>query len=358
MQTTDTPATIGSTFFDGPLFDFPGAATILTTAIVIAGLVIANLILRRLARVRRLSHDVIMIGLTLLGLMAIVWSFDEGNRNSAFTILGVVVSAAIALSSGTLVGNGMAGLMLRSQRHFNTGDYIRVGDFFGRVSERGLFFTEIQDELRDLVTLPNSQLASEPVTVIRTPATLVRAEVSLGYDVDHATVENLLVEAASSIGLEDAFVHILALGDFSVSYRVSGLLTDTKRLLSVRSKLNASVLDALHGAGVEIVSPAFMNQRQLGDQVMIPTPRAAVPHAKSSPTPEAVMFDKAEEAATKERLETLIATVDAEIDALRVEASHATEDERAKLVERLERLEGRRDWLFDLVADQRGGESH
>lgn len=350
MQTTDSASADGATLLGDTLFAFPGANTILTAAIVVACLVIANLVLRRLFHARRLSHDVIMIGFTLLGLLAIIWSFEEGNRNSAFTILGIVVSAAIALSSGTLVGNGMAGLMLRSQRHFKTGDYIRAGEFFGRVSERGLFFTEIQNELRDLVTLPNSQLASQPVTVIRTPSTLVRAEVSLGYDVDHNHIDNLLCDAAAAVGLEDAFVHILALGDFSVSYRVSGLLADTKRLLTARSNLNAAVLDALHEAGVEIVSPAFMNQRQLGDQVMIPTPTESAPRAKSNRTPESVMFDKAEEAATKERLEALIAAVDTKIARLRVEAGHATEDDRAPITKRLESLENRREWLLELIA--------
>ena len=351
MQTGDVDSGAGMFgLFDRWPRALPDPTTLLTVAIVVGGLLLANLVMRRVMRARRLQHDVVMIGLTLLGLLMVIWTFDSGYRDSAFTIVGILVSAAIALSSGTLVGNGMAGLMLRAQRHFKTGDYIRVGDVFGRVSERGLFFTEIQNELRDLVTLPNSQLASEPVTVMRTPATLVRAEISLGYDVAHTKVENLLCDAAVAAGLDDAFVHILALGDFSISYRVSGLLADTKRLLSARSLLNASVLDTLHAANVEIVSPAFMNQRQIGDQVMIPPPmEAARLRSKSRQAPEAVMFDKAEEAATKERLETLIATVDTKIETLRVEAAHATEGDREPLARRLEQLESRRTWLVELI---------
>jgi len=37
-----------------------------------------------------------------------------------------------------------------------------VGDYFGRVTERGLFHVEIQTEDRDLATLPNMFLVSQP----------------------------------------------------------------------------------------------------------------------------------------------------------------------------------------------------
>lgn len=227
-------------------FGLPDAATLVTFAAVVLTLIIVNRTLRRPKRIHRLHHDLIMLALTGCGLIVVIWTFDPAHRDAAFTLGGILISAVIALSSGTWIGNGMAGVLLRVQRHFRAGDYIRVGEWAGRVTERGLFFTEIQNELRDLVTVPNSFLASHPTKVIRTPSTLICAEVSLGYDVSRTEVERLLLEAAATAGLEDSFVHILALGDFSISYRVSGLLADSQGLLSARSRLRAMVLDALH----------------------------------------------------------------------------------------------------------------
>ena len=43
------------------------------------------------------------------------------------------------LSSTTFIGNIMAGLMLRVVRSFRPGDFVHVGDYFGRVSEQSLF---------------------------------------------------------------------------------------------------------------------------------------------------------------------------------------------------------------------------
>lgn len=89
--------------------------------------------------------------------------------------------------------------------------------------------------------------------------TIVGCKLSLGYDVHHEQVTGILLGAASSAGLKDAFVQVTDLGDFSISYRIAGLLEDVQSLISARSDLRKSVLDALHGAGIEIVSPNFMN---------------------------------------------------------------------------------------------------
>lgn len=62
------------------------------------------------------------------------------------------------------------------------------------------------------------------------------ASLTLGYDIAHQRIEDLLQKAARHTGLTEAFVHITELGDFSVGYKISGFLTETKQLLSARSK--------------------------------------------------------------------------------------------------------------------------
>jgi hypothetical protein len=114
---------------------------------------------------------------------------------------------------------------------------VRTGDQFGRVTERGPFHTELQTEDRDLTTLPDLFLITNPVTVVRYSGTIVSATVTLGYGVDHALAERLLCRAAEAAGLTEAFVHIVSLGDVSVEYRAAGLLTEVKHLLSAPTSL-------------------------------------------------------------------------------------------------------------------------
>jgi len=254
---------------------------------------------------RRLSRQLVMFGLTAAGAIAIALALpvSDSTRNQVIALIGVLLSGVVAFSSTTIVSNLMAGLMLHMTRPFRTGDFIRVGDFFGRVVGRGLFNTEIQTEHRELVYLSNTHLITNPVTVVRSSGTIVTATLSLGYDVHHTRVKSLLLDAAREIGLEDPFVKIVELGNYAITYRISGLLTEIKGMLTTRSNFFETILDTLHGAGVEIVSPSFMNQRRLDNEVkVLPVLHHQAP-SPDAPSSEEIVFDKAEQAEQQEKAE-------------------------------------------------------
>ena len=51
-----------------------------------------------------------------------------------------------------------------------------------------------------------------------------------GLTLDLQRVQQVLKQAAETCGLEDAFAHVIELGDFSVTYRAAGFLKDVKQL--------------------------------------------------------------------------------------------------------------------------------
>lgn len=249
-----------------------------------------------------LPRQLMVLGAWALGLLLLILALpvSDTTRGQVLSLVGLVITALIALSSTTLVANMMAGLLLRIVNSFRPGDFIRVGEHFGRVSERGLFHTEMQTEDRDLMTLPNMHLITNPVTVVHDTGTIISATVSLGYDVHRKQIEQLLKQAAAEAELNDPFVQILDLGDFSVVYRIAGRLDDVGSLITARSRLRACMLDTLHDAGVEIVSPTFMNQRpQTDNQKAIPRPyrnTLLTNDDEAQPKVEEMVFDKAEQA--------------------------------------------------------------
>ncbi len=318
-----------------------------TIAVVALGLWFANwLLLRRasLTTESRLPGQVTMLVLTAIALTAIILALpvSESTHGDLLSLLGLVLTGVIALSSTTFVANAMAGLMLRSVKSFHHGDFIRAGEYFGRVSERGLFHTEIQSEDRDLITLPNLFLASNPVTVVRSSGTIVSCDLSLGYDVAHYEVEPLLKEAALAAGLQDPFMQIRALGDFSVSYRISGYYPEVKQLLTVRSRLRKEVLNKLHGANIEIVSPAFMNQRQFqnGEKFIAP-PKLSEEGGSAELAPESLIFDKADHAEKIHNLEDEMQSLIANIKALKEQQASAKEAETSALKNDIHQSEAR-----------------
>lgn len=301
----------------------------------------------------RFRRQMIMLLLSLIGVVVIVLDLpiSESMRNQLLTLIGLLLTAVITLSSTTVAANAMAGLMMRFVQNIRSGDFIEIEGRFGRVSERGLFHLEIQTEDRDLITFPNQYVVQHPVKVIRSSGTFISATVSLGYDNSYSDIEKALMAAAEEAGLVDPFVRVVELNDYSVTYRVSGLLEEIKQLLSARSHLRECMLDKLHAENIEIVSPTFMNQRQYdsGHRFMPKQRKAAKPRKRpQEAAPEEVAFDKAEQAQKVEELRHEHETIGKELKDMAGALESAEDDKtRAKLEtvisekeERLKAIEG------------------
>ncbi len=307
-----------------------------TLAVVAVVLVVVDRVLKKRWHGNpdaQFKFQLIMLALTFSGGLAVVVALpvSETLRGQLLSLIGILLSAAIALSSTTFIGNIMAGIMLKAVKSVRPGDFVTVSDITGRVTEMDLLHSEIQTEDRDLVTVPNLYLVTQPLKVVRSSGTIVSAEVSLGYDIPHTRVAELLREATAKAGLTDGFVQVRALGDFSVVYRAAGLLEEVTSLISVRSRLRESMLDSLHGAGIEIVSPNFMNTRAIGDaKLFIPEVTESTASVEKV-VAEELIFDKADEAASVDDIRRLIEETDADLAALEKQEGGASEIARSRL---------------------------
>jgi small-conductance mechanosensitive channel len=302
-------------------------------------------------------HQLIMLAITIMGLIAVIMvsPLNENQQGQLLRLIGILLTGAIALSSTTLLGNALAGFMLRAVRSFKMGDFVSVGDHFGRVSGRGFFHTEVQTAQRDLITLPNLYLVTNPVKVVRESGTIISAEVSLGYDVPRMKIKRLLLDGAKAAELADPFVHVVELRDFSVVYRVSGFLSEVKELIRARSRLKEELLDALHAGGIEIVSPGFVNRRMVEDRMFIPPVEneAVEPDRSFEESAEAVAFDKAEEAESTEDLQVRIEEMRVQMEDLEKKLKDAADDgEKDRLKDRITQLQSIRERLTKVVQEK------
>ena len=176
-------------------------------------------------------------------------------------------------------------------------------------------------------------------------------------DSSQASIKKALRQAAERCELEDPFVLVGELGDFSVIYTVYGLLRDTKRLLTAASNLRASMLDCLHEAKIEIVSPTFMNQRQLDPNLAVIPKRQWLPPSASAEEviPEEIMFDKAIATETIEKLRSVHQDLGSRIEEVeaKLEDLEAESPEHAELERKRYRLAYKRDRLAQLIAERK-----
>ena len=321
-----------------------------TIAVVVVVITLLNRVLGRRWASRpeaQFRFQMIMLLMTLAGFLAIVIALpikDPSLHTGILTVIGGLLSAAIALSSTTFIGNIMAGIMLKVVRSCRPGDFVTLGEVTGRITEMDLLHTEVQTEFRDLVTIPNLNMVTQPMKVVRASGTIISAEVSLGYDVSCSRIFELLIAATREAQLKDGFAHVRELGDFSVSYRVAGLLEDVTSLISARSALRVAILHQLHQAGIEIVSPTYMNTRALADDQAV-MPKSTRRSRKNQTAAEEVVFDKAEVAAKVEELKKAIEATDKQLaDSDPESIGRSTlEKEREHLAEQLAAAEEERD---------------
>jgi len=284
---------------------------------------------------------------------------SDDTQGQVLSLLGVVLTAVIALSATTFVANMIAGVMLQASQPFRPGDYVRVNDQFGRVTRRSLVHTQIQTEWRDLTNLPNLMLVNNPVTVLHREGTIIFAEISIGYDVTYLRVEELLLKAGEEAKLTEPFVLVHELLDHAVVYRICGFLPEMKNLLSSRSNLRKKVLEQMHGNGVEIVSPSFMNQRAL-DPAKKVIPGKPVLHDSDKPredttAPVEKIFDKAEEAASLEELKQKQDEARQALKQMRAELKTASDEDRNNIERKIEMLEKQEARYAHLAEQQAGG---
>lgn len=268
--------------------------------------------------------------LVLLGALSfiLVLPIEKSLKGQILSFFGIIISAGIALSSTTVLGNLIAGLMNNSMKRFRNGDLISLDQMQGRVTKKSIFHTEIQLEDSNFMTIPNLYIATHPVKLTRKTNTVISTTVSLGYDVPRGKIEDALKEAASATGLNDPYVYITELGDYSVVYKIHGFLEDASKYFSTTSSLNGNVMDVLHGRGIEIVSPRFVNQRRVEEIEYIPKQKKEKTHRQeeTGPSPEELIFDQAIESEKIEKKKDYLEELVEKQEALK-EQLNETKDE-------------------------------
>jgi small-conductance mechanosensitive channel len=320
------------------------------TSVIIVLLIligINNWFFKRIHSINTNAHfakNAISFFLILTGVLIFVLALpiEPGLKGQILTFLGIIISAGIALSSTTILGNLIAGIMNNSMKRFKNGDLIKIGEFQGRVIKKSIFHTEIQLEDSNFITIPNLYIANNPVKLTRQTNTVISTSVSLGYDIPRTRIQKALIDAALAAGLKNPYVYINQLGDFSVVYEIHGFLDDSGKFFSTRSLLNSEVMDKLHENGIEIPSPSFMNQRRIDDRVFIPDMNIKEKTVETPENPEQLVFDEAIKSEKTEQKKEALKEIENKIEKRKQAIKEATNSEEAekhkKAVDRYEQL--------------------
>lgn len=130
---------------------------------VLASLVVAAA-LRRVWRTPLLLRDVLVAGVSAVAFFAL--ASRVGLNLSGLIATSAVLTAVIGLSLQDTLGNVMAGLALQLDQSVRVGDWVKVGDQSGRVSEIRWRSTSLETRNWETLVVPNSVLVRNQFLVL------------------------------------------------------------------------------------------------------------------------------------------------------------------------------------------------
>lgn len=209
------------------------------------------------------------IGTVWLFALVMAYPYLPGSGTEAFRGLSVLVGLMLSLGASNLVGQLASGLILTYTRAFREGEYVRIGDSEGTVTNLGAFTTRIRTGMGQELTISNSQVLGAVTgnysRTVKGRGFIVDTTVTIGYDTPWRQVNVMLAEAARrtpGVLMDPApLVFQVKLSDFYPEYRLVCQAVPEQPLprAEVMSQLHANVQDVFNEQGVQIMSPHYLS---------------------------------------------------------------------------------------------------
>lgn len=180
-----------------------------------------------------------------------------------FSYAAGAAALAVGLGSQKIIYNFISGIIILIEQPVKKGDYVKVGDIFGRVEEVGTRATKINSVENKHLILPNSRMIEEDVENLTHNSKRIKAVVKVGvrYGSDVALVKKILSETAkenlATLKSREPLVLFENFGDSSLEFsllfdiKLNNLLDERRVTSSVREVIDQKFREA----GVVIAFP-------------------------------------------------------------------------------------------------------
>ena len=214
----------------------------------------------------------------------IFYSYLPGSSSDAFKGISVFIGLMVSLGSSGIVNQAISGMMITYARALKVGDFVKIDDIEGTVTDLGPLSSKIKTLRNEEITLPNATIASSATTnfsrLSESDGVFTPTSVTIGYDTPWRQIQALLVLAAERTpGVRKQpkpFVLQTALDDFYVRYTLLVCLEQPQTRGRVLSVLHANIQDAFNEYGVQIMSPNYEADPE-GRKVVPPSEWYAAP---------------------------------------------------------------------------------
>jgi small-conductance mechanosensitive channel len=182
-----------------------------------------------------------------------------GIKASALFGAAGVVGIVLGIASQTSIGNIVSGIFLVSERSFEIGDLVRVGDKLGVVDSVDLLSIKLKTLDNLLIRIPNQTIITTELTnITRYPIRRMEVLISVAYKEDLRQVTQVLNEivANNPLCLDEPEPLILYknFGDSGIDIQL-GLWFEKSQYKDLRNSIFIDLKEGFDKAGIEIPFP-------------------------------------------------------------------------------------------------------
>jgi small-conductance mechanosensitive channel len=198
--------------------------------------------------------------------LAMAYPYLPGSNTEAFKGLSVLIGIMVSIGGSGVVGQAASGLIMIYSHVLREGEYVKIDDIEGLVSNVGIFSTKVRTSNGEEVNIPNSLIGSSKTInssrLAEGNGLVVHTTVTIGYNTPWRQVHAMLLRAAEKTnGLRtepQPFISQTALSDFYVEYRLSAQIERADMRRITLTALHANIQDEFNEFGVQIMSPHYV----------------------------------------------------------------------------------------------------
>lgn len=220
-------------------------------------------VLRRSRRVDRGLEAIAMKTFRVVGwtfILLLVLSQLGINLSALIAGLGIA-GLAVGFAAKDSLENFISGVTILLDSPFKVGDWVTVGDHFGRVSNITLRSTRLRTLNRETVVFPSMQMVNQPL-INHSAQGALRVDVPFGIaykesiDETRETVMALLDDSDDRLASDrEHKVVVTELNDSSVDMELRLFIADAGERVAVRLDYTEKIRKALREADIEIPFP-------------------------------------------------------------------------------------------------------
>jgi small-conductance mechanosensitive channel len=216
--------------------------------------------LRNKPALPKITRDFIL--LLCYAILSIILLRSHGDVNLAGLITtSAVLTAVVGLGAQTTLRSFFSGLSLQLEKPFEIGDWIRVGEYEGKVIHISWKATRILTKENTAVYIPNDDLLmGKSINFSKPdPGFFCKIPIGLDYGVPPNKIRDVLLDIVHRHPKVKADpppeVRLTGFGDFAINYEIRFMCEEFAAVERIKSEINNQIWYALKRNGITIPFP-------------------------------------------------------------------------------------------------------